>query len=78
MKTRVCPKREDLQALVDENTVAILYNFPSNHGGTLNHAQRDTLLEFAKQNDLWVISDEVYDRIVFEGDVSFMGQVMTK
>ena len=69
------PNVEDLQALVDENTVAILYNFPSNPtGGTLNHAQRDTLLEFAKQNDLWVISDEVYDRIVFEGEhVSFMG-----
>ena len=69
------PKVEDLQALVDENTVAILYNFPSNPtGGTLNHAQRDALLEFAKQNDLWIISDEVYDRIVFEGEhVSFMG-----
>ena len=69
------PKIEDLQALVDENTVAILYNFPSNPtGGTLNHAQRDALLEFAKQNDLWIISDEVYDRIVFEGEhVSFMG-----
>jgi aspartate aminotransferase len=69
------PKVEDLQALVDEKTVAILYNFPSNPtGGTLNHAQRDALLEFAKQNDLWIISDEVYDRIVFEGEhVSFMG-----
>ncbi len=69
------PKVEDLQALVDENTVAILYNFPSNPtGGTLNHTQRDALLEFAKQNDLWIISDEVYDRIVFEGEhVSFMG-----
>ena len=69
------PKIEDLQALVDENTVAILYNFPSNPtGGTLNHGQRDALLEFAKQNDLWIISDEVYDRIVFEGEhVSFMG-----
>ncbi len=69
------PNVEDLQALVDENTVAILYNFPSNPtGGTLNYAQRDALLEFAKQNDLWIISDEVYDRIVFEGEhVSFMG-----
>ena len=69
------PNVEDLQALVDENTVAILYNFPSNPtGGTLNHTQRDALLEFAKQNDLWIISDEVYDRIVFEGEhVSFMG-----
>ena len=69
------PNVEDLQALVDENTVAILYNFPSNPtGGTLNHNQRDELLDFAIKNDLWIISDEVYDRIVFDGQhVSFMG-----
>ena len=69
------PKVEDLEKLVDENTVAILYNFPSNPtGGTLNHKQRDELLDFAIKNDLWIISDEVYDRIVFEGShVSFMG-----
>ncbi|MDA7463333.1 aminotransferase class I/II-fold pyridoxal phosphate-dependent enzyme [Candidatus Poseidonia alphae] len=69
------PRVEDLETLVDEKTVAILYNFPSNPtGGTLNESQRDDLLAFAKKHDLWIISDEVYDRIVFEGaHVSFMG-----
>jgi aspartate aminotransferase len=69
------PKVADLEALVDENTVAILYNFPSNPtGGTLDEEQRDDLLEFAERHDLWLISDEVYDRIVFESEhVSFMG-----
>ena len=69
------PMVEDLEKLVDDNTVAILYNFPSNPtGGTLNQAQRDELLDFAVRNDLWIISDEVYDKIVFEGQhVSFMG-----
>jgi len=69
------PQIEDLENLVDENTAAILYNFPSNPtGGTLDEIQRDKLLEFAKKHDLWIISDEVYDRIVFEGPhVSFMG-----
>jgi aspartate aminotransferase len=69
------PKVSDLETLVDENTVAILYNFPSNPtGGTLDEHQRDELLAFAKKHDLWIISDEVYDRIVFEGThVSFMG-----
>ena len=69
------PEVSDLEELVDDNTVAILYNFPSNPtGGTLNEAQRDDLLEFAKKHDLWIISDEVYDRIVFGGEhVSFMG-----
>ena len=69
------PQIEDLEELIDENTVAILYNFPSNPtGGTLTDAQRDSLLDFARRHDLWIISDEVYDRIVFDGKhVSFMG-----
>ena len=60
---------------MDENTVAILYNFPSNPtGGTLNDKQRDDLLEFAKKHDLWIISDEVYDKITFDEEhVSFLG-----
>ena len=69
------PSVEDLESLVDEHTVAILYNFPSNPtGGTLNEGQRDELLDFAQRHNLWLISDEVYDRIVFDGPhVSFMG-----
>ena len=69
------PSIESLESIVDENTVAILYNFPSNPtGGMLTPAQRDELLDFAKRHDLWIISDEVYDRIVFDEEhVSFMG-----
>ena len=69
------PQVSDLEAIVDDHTVAILYNFPSNPtGGTLDTQQRDELLAFARKHNLWIISDEVYDRIVFDGPhVSFMG-----
>ena len=69
------PSIQDLESLVDEDTVAILYNFPSNPtGGTLTVQQRDELLNFAKRHNLWILSDEVYDRIVFESEhVSFVG-----
>jgi aspartate/methionine/tyrosine aminotransferase len=69
------PQVSDLESLVDDRTVAILYNFPSNPtGGTLDTQQRDELLAFARKHNLWIISDEVYDRIVFDGPhVSFMG-----
>jgi len=60
------PKIEDLEELIDENTVAILYNFPSNPtGGTLTDSQRDSLLDFARRHDLWIISDEIYARLVW-------------
>ena len=69
------PKIEDLEERVNENTVAILYNFPSNPtGGNVTPEQRDELLAFAERNDLWVITDEVYDRIVYDCEhVSFLG-----
>lgn len=69
------PQVADLEALVDENTIAILYNFPSNPtGAMLNEQQRDELLAFAVKHNLWLITDEVYDRIVFdEKHVSFLG-----
>ena len=69
------PSVADLEERLDENTVAILYNFPSNPtGGNVNEEQRDELIAFAKENDLWVITDEVYDRIVYDTPhVSFMG-----
>ena len=69
------PTIEDLKSRVDENTVAVLYDFPSNPtGGTVTTSQRDELITFASEHDLWLITDEVYDRIVYDGQhVSFLG-----
>jgi aspartate aminotransferase len=69
------PTLEDLESRVNENTVAVLYNFPSNPtGGNVTASQRDELVAFASEHDLWLITDEVYDRIVYDGQhVSFLG-----
>ena len=69
------PTIDDLESRVDDNTVAILYNFPSNPtGGNVTEAERDELVAFASDHDLWLITDEVYDRIVYDGPhVSFLG-----
>ncbi len=69
------PTIEDLESRVDENTIAVLYNFPSNPtGGNVNEKQRDELVQFAKEHDLWLITDEVYDKIVYDSEhVSFLG-----
>ena len=69
------PTISELEEIVDDSTVAILYNFPSNPtGGNVDERQRDELVEFARANDLWLISDEVYDRIVYDSPhVSFLG-----
>ena len=64
-----------MEDLVDENTKVILYNFPSNPtGATITVEQRDELLDFARRHNLWIISDEVYDRIIYGSEhVSFLG-----
>ena len=69
------PTIDDLEDRVNDSTVAILYNFPSNPtGGNVNPEQRDELVAFAMKHDLWIITDEVYDRIVYDAPhVSFIG-----
>ena len=69
------PQLEVLESMVDENTTAILFNFPSNPtGATLTASERDQLLDFARRHDLWIITDEVYDRIIYDSEhISFLG-----
>ncbi|MQA96840.1 MAG: aminotransferase class I/II-fold pyridoxal phosphate-dependent enzyme [Streptosporangiales bacterium] len=50
-------------------TRVLLLNTPSNPLGTLLGRERlAEILAFAEQHDLWVISDECYDGLVFDGD----------
>ncbi|KAA0991542.1 methionine aminotransferase [Dyadobacter aurulentus] len=53
---------------ISEKTVAILINTPHNPTGNV-WSQRDlqTLAELAEKYDLHVISDEVYEHIIFDG-----------
>jgi aspartate aminotransferase len=52
-----------LEALVTARTRAIIVNSPSNPlGSTFSRETLQALLDFAIANDLWVISDEVYER----------------
>ena len=62
-------KIEDLQAALTSKTKAILLNSPNNPtGGVINHEDLVKICEFAIQNDLFVISDEVYYNIIFDGE----------
>lgn len=61
--------RLDLDRLIDacgKRTRVILINSPNNPTGwTMDHQQMRDLLGFARARGLWIISDEVYARIVF-------------
>lgn len=55
-----------LKAAVSDKTRAILLNSPYNPTGTVfNRAELEEIVALARQHDLWLISDEVYDELYF-------------
>ena len=62
------PDLDELRSMVGPRTRVLLVNSPSNPLGTVfPPALVEALVEFAYAHDLILISDEVYDRIVYEG-----------
>jgi aspartate aminotransferase len=62
------PTLETLEALVTERTAAIVVNSPSNPlGAVIDRARMTELVEFTERHGLWMVSDECYDEISFDG-----------
>lgn len=62
------PDLDEVRSLIGPSTKLIVLNSPSNPTGTvLSEATIAGILEVADGADLWVISDEVYDEISFDG-----------
>lgn len=65
------PDFEDLEAKVSDRTKAIFINTPGNPtGAVFDEETVKRLMEFARKHDLYVISDEVYEAIIYEGHMS--------
>jgi aminotransferase len=59
---------EDLENYLTDKTKAILYCSPSNPtGSVLTKKDLEEIADFAIKNDLIVISDEIYERLIYEG-----------
>lgn len=57
-----------LQAHIGPKTRAVIVNTPNNPSGTLlDKAELAAIAELAERHDLWIIADEVYSELVFEG-----------
>jgi aspartate aminotransferase len=62
------PDITDLERLVTPRTRLLLINSPGNPTGAVYPAQLvENLLDFARRHDLYLLSDECYDEILFEG-----------
>jgi len=57
-----------LQKSITKNTKALILNYPSNPAGVMYTKQElESLSEVLKKHSLYVISDEIYEKIVFDG-----------
>ena len=64
-----CADRSRIEPLINERTRAILISNPGNPTGVvLTEEERRTLLDIAKEHDLFLISDEVYRELIYTGD----------
>ncbi|RLA84825.1 MAG: aspartate aminotransferase [Deltaproteobacteria bacterium] len=59
---------EALRSAITARTKALILNTPSNPSGTAyTKDELEGIAEVALEHDLWIISDEVYEHIVFDG-----------
>lgn len=62
------PKRENIEPFITDKTKAIMVNTPSNPtGAVFSEETVRMIMELAEKYDLYVISDEIYDFLIYEG-----------
>jgi aspartate aminotransferase len=58
--------KEQLEKVITNKTKAILVNSPNNPTGTVyNSEELRIIAEFAKEKDLFIISDEIYEKLIY-------------
>ena len=68
-KNHFQPDLDEIAAKISSKTRVLILNSPNNPTGTVyDDGAVKGIAELAKKHDLWVITDEVYARIVFGGE----------
>jgi len=58
-----------IKKLVNSRTKMIILNSPQNPtGGIISYKDLESIAEIAVKNDLWILSDEIYSRIIYDGE----------
>lgn len=71
--------RAALEAKVSPRTKLLVLNSPNNPtGAVFSKDDLREVVEFARAHDLWIISDEIYDAFVFDGEFTHTGALYEK
>ncbi len=67
-KNQFQPDLDEIAAKITPRTRVLIFNSPNNPTGTVfSAASLENLATLAQKHDLWILSDEIYARILFEG-----------
>src|SRR6266481_446277 len=68
-KNKFQPDLQEIAAKITDRTTVLIFNSPNNPTGTVfdDHAL-EGIAALATKHNLWVITDEIYARILFDGD----------
>ena len=67
LETRWEPSIDQIKNAINENTKMIVLNYPNNPTGkTLPEKLLDSIMQTAKEHDLYVLSDEIYENYYLE------------
>ena len=67
-RTDFHPDMEAIRSAITERTRTIMINSPCNPTGAVySRAEIAEIVEIAVENDLWIISDEIYSRLIWNG-----------
>lgn len=73
MRSQLQPDPDEIAAKITPRTRMLLANSPGNPTGTVyTDAVQRALAELAVKHDLWVLSDEIYARIIYGGEYRSM------
>ena len=67
---------EELKELITPKTRMVVINSPQNPtGGVLTKEDLEAIYELAEKHDLWIMSDEIYSRIVYDKEFQSIGSI---
>lgn len=68
-KNKFQPDMNEIASKISPRTRVLIFNSPNNPTGTVfNQAALQKIADLAVKHDLWIISDEIYARIIFSGE----------
>jgi aspartate aminotransferase len=68
-KNKFQPNLEEIAAKITPRTSMLIFNSPNNPTGTVfSEAALRRIAALAEEHDLWIVSDEIYARILFSGE----------